>query len=92
VLLRRVCVSANPGNQANILVILETPQLFYIQEDPLEINDFAAAKPELIYTLQARLSNWDFAEDPGILFINVMFDPDYFGGEEGRAPWSEVVQ
>jgi hypothetical protein len=58
----------------------------------LEKNDLAAAKPRLISTLQARLSNWDFAEDPEIPFIELMFDPDHFGGEEDRAPWSEVVQ
>ena len=70
----------------------ETPQLFNILEDPLEKNNLAAANPELIAILQTRMDTWGFAADPGIPFMELLFDPDHFGGKEDRAPWSEVVQ
>ena len=74
------------------LVGTKEPRLFNVEEDPLEKNDLAAANPDLVSTLQTRLFTWGFAEDPGIPFFELLFDPDLFGGEEDRAPWSEVVQ
>jgi arylsulfatase A-like enzyme len=74
------------------LIGSEAPQLFNVQEDPLEQFDLAASEPDLVAALTTRLATWDFAEDPGVPFFEVLVDPDTFGGgEDGRLPWPETV-
>ncbi len=74
------------------LVGTETPQLFNVREDPLEQFDLAATEPELVSVLTTKLATWDFAEDPGAPLLEVLIDPDTFGGEEdGRLPWPETA-
>ena len=74
------------------LIGSETPQLFNVQEDPLEQFDLAATEADLVAALTTRLATWDFAEDPGVPFFEVLVDPDTFGGgEDGRLPWPETV-
>ena len=46
-------------------------------------------QPKLVEKLQVRLSSWDFAEDPGPPILEVLFDPDTFGGSEDRQPWPD---
>ena len=74
------------------LVLGETPQLFNLVEDPFEQSNLAGTETELVQVLQTRLSEWEFAKDPGIPFMDLFFDPDTFGGEEdGRLPWPDAV-
>ena len=75
------------------LMATDPPRLFNVVEDPLEQKDLAASEAELTSTLLARLSSFEFAEDPGLPLYDLIFDPDTFGGEEdGRQPWPESVR
>jgi arylsulfatase A-like enzyme len=74
------------------LIGTEVPELFNVLKDPLEQNNLASSEPELVAALQSRLATWGFAEDPGVPFFELLFDPDTFGGEEDREPWPDVVQ
>ena len=67
------------------------PKLFNVSVDPLEETNLASLKPELVEALQVRLSNWNFSDDPGPPILEVLFDPDTFGGVEDRIPWPDKV-
>ena len=70
----------------------EKPELFHIINDPLENYNLAAERPEIVADLQLRLNNWGYRPDQGIPWLDVIFDPDTFGGEENRAPWVESIK
>lgn len=74
------------------LVGTENPRLFNVLKDPLEQKNLAQNEPEIVSALQNRLATWGFTEDPGIPILEILLDPDTFGGEEdGRLPWAEVL-
>lgn len=74
------------------LINSEKLELFHIINDPLEEHNLAAEHPEIVADLQLRLDNWGYRPDQGIPWLDVIFDPDTFGGEENRAPWVESIK
>ena len=76
----------------NKFFFLALVELFHIINDPLEEHNLAAEHPEIVADLQLRLDNWGYRPDQGIPWLDVIFDPDTFGGEENRAPWVESIK
>lgn len=75
------------------LIATDDPQLYNVMEDPLEQQDLAAAQPQRVASMRMALAEYEFAEDPGIPWFDVLFDPDTFGGEEdGRPAWPDAVR
>ncbi len=75
------------------LVGEDKPKLFHLLDDPLEQTDLAAQQPERVAAMQESMSAWGFFDDSGIPIMELLFDPDTFGGEEdGRPPWADVIQ
>ena len=74
------------------LVGEEDPKLFHLLEDPLEQTDLADQEPERVSAMLESMSAWGFSDDSGIPIMELLFDPDTFGGEEdGRPPWADVT-
>ena len=74
------------------LVGEDEPKLFHVLDDPLEQTDLAVQEPERVAAMQQAMSAWGFSDDSGIPIMELMFDPDTFGGEEdGRPPWADVT-
>jgi arylsulfatase A-like enzyme len=74
------------------LINSEKLELFHIINDPLEKHNLATEHTEIVADLQLRLDNWGYRPDQGIPWLDVIFDPDTFGGEENRAPWVESIK
>lgn len=69
-------------------------QLYNVEADPSEQNDLAAKeehaqrRDEMIAALDAKPRG----EPVGVPIWQIMWDMDFFGGEEDRPPWMELVQ
>lgn len=75
------------------LVDSEPPQLFNVMQDPLEAENLADSMPERVRRMSKLQDEAGFAADPGAPVLEVLWDPDTFGGEEdGRPPWADVVE
>jgi arylsulfatase A-like enzyme len=67
--------------------------LFNLADDPTETNDLAAEYPDRVRDMYQRLS--DYPRGPSIhhtSMLDIVLDPDTFGGEIDRAPWVEKVR
>jgi hypothetical protein len=67
-------------------------ELYQIVDDPLEQMDLAAARPELAAELKHALDVFPRGESIHLPLYEVLWDTDFFGGKEDRAPWADVVQ
>ena len=62
-------------------------RLYDLENDPLEQKNVAGDYPGLVTKLANDLANFPQAEPIGVPLQDLMDDPDFFGGEEDRAPW-----
>jgi len=69
-------------------------ELYNVEEDPSEQNDLAAVEEhaQRIDEMIAALDAKPRGEPVGVPLWQVFWDPDFFGGEEDRQPWMEIVQ
>lgn len=69
-------------------------QLYNVEADPSEQNDLASIeehaqrRDEMIAALDSKPRG----EPVGVPIWQIMLDMDFFGGEEDRPPWMEIVQ
>ena len=66
-------------------------RLYNVFADPYEEHDLSEDHPEIVGTLSARLEAWPRGEREVRPMLDVMLDPDRFGGEEDRAPWADAA-
>lgn len=63
--------------------------LYNVETDPLEATNLLRREPELANTLAAALVAFPRGERVLLSLEDTVQDPDFFGGEEDRAPWAE---
>jgi arylsulfatase A-like enzyme len=68
-----------------------TPRLYQIYQDPFETNDVAVDHPELVLELMAAAAAWPVGPSIHGGFLDILRDPDRFGGPEDRTPWAEAA-
>lgn len=67
--------------------------LYNLEDDPTEQQDLAAEQPERVAALSERLARFPRGEvvhETSVL--EILLDPDAFGGVEDRPPWVEMVR
>lgn len=65
-------------------------ELYRLDNDPTESVDLSTAQPEKMAELQQALDEYPRGESVHVPLWRSMMDIDFFGGEEDRAPWSEI--
>ena len=78
-----------------ILVDLVEPwrvRIDQVYEDPLEERDRAADRPELVAELAAALEAWPRGPALDRSVLQILWDPDSFGGPEDREPWADAAR
>jgi arylsulfatase A-like enzyme len=65
-------------------------ELYRLDNDPSESVDLSTAQPEKVAELQQALDEYPRGESVHVPLWRSMMDIDFFGGEEDRAPWSEI--
>lgn len=85
------------GNEAIVQFpwkLIETgsgdPQLYRLNEDPLEQRNLAGELPDQLQELQLALATVERGEPLNLPVWRVVSDPDFFGGAVDRPPWSEL--
>ena len=72
---------------------LSAGRLFQVEADPFEEDDRYVAEPARASEMESALAAMPRIQDPGIPFVDMFLDPDFFGGEEdGRPPWADQVR
>jgi arylsulfatase A-like enzyme len=66
-------------------------ELYQIEEDPMEEVDRAAVDSSVTEELQSALSAFPRGESINLPLWKLLWDPDFFGGEEDREPWADIV-
>ena len=72
-----------------LIALPDALELYHLERDPLETNNIAAVEAERVAKLSALLESLPRAPSLHIPLYKVFWDPDFFGGEEDRPPWSE---
>jgi len=67
-------------------------ELYRIDEDPTEQVDRAASDPSVTREMTEALNAFPRGEKVNLPLWKVLWDIDFFGGEEDREPWAEVVK
>ncbi len=67
-------------------------ELYDLASDPTEQNDVAADHPDLVAELTTQIDTLPRGEVVNPPISAVFWDPDFFGGEEDREPWADVVK
>ena len=65
--------------------------LYNLETDPLEEQNLADVETEVVSTLALELSQLPRAESLHVPVYRVVWDPDFFGGEEDRQPWADII-
>ena len=66
-------------------------ELYELEEDPEERIDRAAERPVVVETLARSLGAFPRGKSIHLPLWKVIWDLDFFGGEEDRAPWADTV-
>lgn len=74
------------------LIDPDSPRLYHIYDDPKEKRDRAAEEPEIVEELVAAAEDWPAGGSVASKIIDMLFDPDRFGGPEDRDPWADVAR
>lgn len=74
------------------LIPSKEPRLFHIYSDPLETDDLAEKRPEIVRSMLERIDEWPTKEHNGTSVFDLLLDPDSFGGAEDREPWADVAR
>lgn len=67
-------------------------ELYRLDKDPGETKNIANEFPQKLTNLKSALSSWPRAESIHIPVYKVMFNPDFFGGEERYPPIAEEAE
>ncbi len=67
------------------------PELYNLEQDPTETRNLAPGHPERVATLMTLLADIPRAENLHVPLYRVFWDPDFFGGEEDRPPWADII-
>ncbi len=69
-------------------------ELYNVESDPSEQNSLAntAEHAERVDQMLATLAATPRGEPVGVPLWRIFWDPDFFGGEEDREPWMDIVQ
>ena len=70
----------------------DTYSLYNLDADPLEATDVAVEFPTRVDALAQHLAEVDRADTLHIPLYKVFWDPDFFGGEEDRPPWADIIE
>ena len=70
----------------------DEPRLHHLERDPTEEHDVASQHPDLVAALVAMAKTWPRGRGPEVSMLEVMWDPDRFGGPEDRPPWADVAR
>lgn len=65
-------------------------ELYRLDDDPTESVDSSGEHPDRVAQLQQALEEYPRGESVHIPTYRAAMDIDFFGGEEDRAPWSEI--
>jgi arylsulfatase A-like enzyme len=65
--------------------------LFNVAEDPQELIDLAASQPERAAAMKATIDTFPRGANVALPLQEVVDDPDFFGGNEDRAPWADAA-
>lgn len=65
-------------------------ELYRLDSDPTETTNVSVEHPDLVARLRKTLEDYPRAESVHIPIYRSVMDIDFFGGEEDRAPWSEI--
>jgi len=74
------------------LVVADEPELFHIYDDPTESNDLAEQEPGRVAELMEAAEAWPKGEGPETGYLDILLDPDRFGGPEDRIPWADAAR
>jgi arylsulfatase A-like enzyme len=75
------------------LVTSDPPRLYDVYADPLEERDLAEREPERVAAMQAAVDAWPWRErSEASSLLELVRDPDRFGGAEDRPPWADVAR
>jgi len=66
-------------------------ELYDLEADPYEHQDVALLHEAVVARLQAHLQTIPRGDVIHRPILEVLMDPDFFGGEEDREPWADVV-
>lgn len=66
-------------------------ELYNLADDPVEAVDKAPAQAARVDSMRAALRDYPRAAPVHVPLWRVILDPDFFGGDEDRPPWSEVA-
>jgi arylsulfatase A-like enzyme len=67
-------------------------ELSQIDVDSTEEVDRAAEEPSVVEALASALSAFPRGESIHLPLWKILWDPDFFGGDEDREPWADVVR
>ncbi len=65
-------------------------ELYRLDDDPTESVDLSKQQPDKMAELKRALDEYPRGESVHIPTWRAMMDMDFFGGQEDRAPWSEI--
>jgi len=69
----------------------EEYELYNLETDPYEARDLREAQSDQLATLIQELASTPRAPTVHIPLYRVLWDPDFFGGEEDRPPWADII-
>ncbi len=67
-------------------------ELYQLERDPTEQVDLAPKEGEIVGTLANALNAFPRGEVVHLPLWQIVWDPDFFGGEEDRAPWAATLR
>jgi arylsulfatase A-like enzyme len=70
----------------------DTLELYHLGDDPTEQVDLAGEEGAIVDDLASALAAFPRGEVVNRPLWQVIWDPDFFGGEEDRAPWADTVR
>ncbi len=71
----------------------EAAELYDVFADPTEQRDVAGEQPERVAEMTAAARAWPRLDREGeTTILQMLFDPDRFGGVEDREPWADVAK
>ena len=71
----------------------DAAQLFDVYADPLEERDLATTHTERVEEMTETARAWPRLDRPGeTTILQLLFDPDRFGGSEDRDPWADIAK
>ncbi len=77
--------------QWKLLALQNGIELYDLAADPTEQTNVAAEHPSIVERLTAKIDSFPRGEVINPSPMAMFWDPDFFGGEEDRAPWADVV-